>query len=116
MTVTSRSLILNPQIAADAVRRFFAAVLAGDQASVAAALHSTKQASAAGWASYGSSLKAAGCAGGVRILYHLGGIHGPSMDQMFGVVQASVGQSTYLVVTRAVSDTEDRVSDVLPLF
>jgi hypothetical protein len=116
MTITSRSLILDPSIAAAAVRRFFAAVSSGDVASVSAALHSTKQALACGWASYGASLKATGCAGGVRILYHLGGISGPSMDHQFSVVQATVGPSTYLVVTRAVSDDEDRVCDVVPLF
>jgi len=116
MTTTSRSLILDPGIAAEAVRRFFDAVRSADPAAVAAALHPTKHAATGGWASYGASLKAAGGLGPVSILYHLGGVNGPSMEHLFGVVQAKVGPSTYLVVTRAVSDTEDRVSDVVPLF
>ena len=114
--ITSRSLTAGPCIAADAVRHFFDAVRAADPGSVAAAMHPTKQAGAGGWASYGASLKAAGFPIMVRTCLCMGSIVGPSLDLLFQAVQVSVDNSTYLITTRAVTDTEDRVCDVVPLF
>lgn len=113
--ITSRSLVASSGIAATAARRFFDAVATGDPQKVALALHPSKRASASGWASYGASLKAAGQNQDLRVVYHLGNVTGRSMEQIWGVVQVEVGMSTYLVVTRAITDDEDRVSDVLPL-
>jgi hypothetical protein len=115
-TITSRSLTAGPCIAADAVRHFFDAVRAADPGAVAAAMHPTKRASAGDWTAYGAHLKAAGFPIMVRTCLCMGSIIGPSLDLLFQVVQVSVDNSTYLITTRAVTDTEDRVCDVVPLF
>jgi hypothetical protein len=116
MPVTCRSLTDAPLIAARAVRAFFAAVATGDAAPVAAALHPDNANLAGGWASYGLSLRNAGVKLDVINLYCLGTIQAPRLDLTTSVCQVTVAVSTYIVTTRALTNDEDRVSAVLPLW